>query len=525
MANSRIEKVVIIGGGHNGIVAANLLAQVGMDVTLVEKNEKVGGAAFTGEFAPGLKYAQCSYSLGMMKDSLLRRLGVWPRTKFMQGGYFAPRAAGGYLRLPDDRAARDAELLEKCGEPDLKAYNKYQAWIDKLNGLLQPWMNYTRLDDSGHVVYPTSAPPVGITLIEKLRRKSIGQILNEGFRSKIPGFDVDPIQSDQLKGIKAVSASICTKGPFSPESIFSVLNLQGNWGFPEGGMGKLSDDIADKAKEYGATIRTSTPVKQIKVTNDNATGVVLDDGTEIDADIVVTAVDPHISYLMLLDSAGQRAIGESFLKRIRGLRYESGTVKVNLALDGRVLPRDFTEHPQWLPDAFRDTFVIAESMTQVEQAFLDAASGRPAAEPMIDVALLTAAGDTTLVDEDKFPGWDVVSLFCQSVPDKFANSPHVEEIEKFADTVIGRMDAVAPGFRDRVQYEYVDARGPWQIQSRTGLQNGNIYGLPWSWEPRLDTTTPIAGLVDASAATHNGGCVNGIPGRNAADHIIRHYHP
>lgn len=512
--------VIIVGGGHNGLVAANLLAGAGLDVTVLEKNERVGGAAFTGEFAPGLRFAQCSYSLGMMPRPLMERLGVWPWPKRLQGGYFAPRADGGHLRLPLDGASRSAELAAKCGARDLAAYDRYEDWIVRVNRLVQPWIHYTRRDDDGGIRYPPGLSAEGRTLMEELSRTSVGAILDEGFRSAVRGFDVDPIASDPLKGIKAVSASIGTRGPYSAESVFSVLNLQGDWGFPVGGMGALSDALAAGAERHGARVRVDAPVARITVSGGRATGVVLDDdaGTEIAADFVVTAVDPRLSYLTLLDDEGRAELGAAFVDHVRGLPCSGGTVKVNLALDGRVVPRDFTAHPEWLPDAWRDTFVLAESMTEVARAFRDAAEGRPAAVPMVDVGLLSAGGDDTLVDQERYPGWEVVSAFCQSVPDRFAAAPHRDEIDAFARRVVDRLDAVIPGFASHVRF--VDARGPWQIQERTGLQHGNIYGVPWSWEPRLDTTTAVDGLIDASSGTHHGGCVNGIPGMHAADAVI-----
>jgi phytoene dehydrogenase-like protein len=281
-------------------------------------------------------------------------------------------------------------------------------------------------------------------------------------------------------------------------------------------MGAVSGALARAARMFGAQIRTGSEVVRIRTRDGRVTGVTLVSGESIDAPVVVTTAHPQISFLRLLDPS---ELPSDFVSDIRGWRSRSGTVKINLALDR--LPV-FSAYPGPDPSVYGGTIVLAESLDDVETAFQQAVAGAPADLPFADICI------PSVFDDSLAPaGKHVMSLFTQWVPCSYADSPDDGALAAYADRVLARVEAVAPGFTDSVLHRQVI--GPHQMQEEYGLVGGNIFhgelslGQMFHARPAAgyaDLRTPVRGLYQAGSATHGGGGVTGIPGRNVVRQVL-----
>jgi phytoene dehydrogenase-like protein len=290
----------------------------------------------------------------------------------------------------------------------------------------------------------------------------------------------------------------------------------GSWGFPRGGMGGVTRALRDAAQALGATVRTDASVARIDVRDGRARGVVLESGETLPADVVIAATHPKITFLEQIDA---RELPNEFVDTITNWKTRSGTVKVNVAVDR--LP-EFRAKPGSDPEVHGGTIVLAETLDDVEGAFQDAVSGRAAALPFADVCI------PSVFDDSLAPaGHHIVSMFTQWVPHTWASKPEEDALDAYADRVIARVDAVAPGFADSILHRQVI--GPYEMEHEYGLVGGNIFhgelspGQLFHMRPApgyADFRTPIAGLYQASSATHGGGGVTGIPGMNAVRQVL-----
>ena len=518
--------VVIIGGGHNGLVAAAYLARSGLDVLVCERRDVVGGAAVSEHpFGPDYTVTSLSYVVSLLPPDLVRdlRLASHGYHVFPQGPYFAPRADGRYLRLPHQPAARRAEIA-KFSARDAAAYDGYEAHLASIGAILGPMLEEIppRLGSRR----PPDLWRQGLLLrhLRKLDTRAavdVTRLLTGSIADLVERY----FESDAMLGLLAVSGVIGTwAGPRSSGTAYVMLHHHigdvdgqaGAWGFPRGGMGGVSSALAAAARSFGAEIRTGAEVAAIRVSGGRATGVTLASGEEVDAATVVTTAHPQISFLRLLDPA---VLPDDFVADIRGWQTRSGTVKINLAL-GR-LPV-FASHPQPDPQVHGGTIVLAESLDDIENAFQDAVAGQPSAVPFADICI------PSVFDDSLAPaGQHIMSMFTQWVPHGYADDPDDAALAAYADRVIARMETVAPGFTDSVLHRQVI--GPQQMQQEYGLIGGNIFhgelslGQMFHARPAAgyaDLRTPLRGLYQAGSATHGGGGVTGIPGRNVVRQIM-----
>jgi phytoene dehydrogenase-like protein len=520
--------VVVVGGGHNGLVAAGLLAKHGARVTVLERRSKVGGAATTEQpWGPQYKMSSLSYVVSMMVPEIvdglqLERFGyrVLP-----QYGYFAPHRDGRYLQLPDDDPKRRHEQLTKFSSRDADAFDRYDEWLGDLAHVLGPLLSSippplgsrrpAALLEQARLAWKLRGLGVrGVGDVTRLFTMSVADLLDEWF------------ESPALLGVLSVSGVIGTwGGPRAPGTAFVMAHHKvgdvgeghgGAWGFPVGGMGAVSDALRQAALSFGAHIRTDTAVRHILVRNGRATGVALANGDELRADVVIATTHPKITFLEHVD---RHELPDDFVRRIERWKTRSGTVKVNVAVDR--LP-EFTAKPGFDPEVHGGTIVLAESLDDVETAFQDAVAGRAAELPFADICI-PSVFDRTLAPE----GHHVMSMFTQWVPHEWVNTPMHEQLDAYADRVIARVDAVAPGFRDSILHRQV--LGPYDMQHEYGLVGGNIFHGELSPDQLFhmrpapgyaDFRTPVRGLYQASSATHGGGGVTGIPGMNAVRQLL-----
>lgn len=518
--------VIVVGGGHNGLATAGLLARRGQRVVVLERRHTVGGAAITEQpFGPDFKVTALSYVVSLMPPSIVRDLELEKHGYkiYPQHGYFAPFADGRHLQLGDDPAARRAAIA-RFSERDAAAYDDWETWLEGLGEVLGPLL--------------TAVPPrVGskkprdlwkqLGLAWRLRGLDVERVgdLTRLMTSSVADLLDDFFESEELKGVMSVSGVIGTwAGPRSPGTGFVMAHHKigdvgdgklGAWGFPEGGMGGVTAAMRRAAESFGAEIRTGADVARIIVRDGEVRGVALASGEELVAPKVVSTCHPKITFLQHLDRSELPA---SFVHAIERWKTRSGTVKINLALDR--LP-EFTCKPGFDPTVHGGTIVLAESVDDIEGAFQDAVAGRPAARPFADICI-PSVFDRTLAPEGKH----VMSMFTQWVPHTFADAPHPSEVEAYADRVIARVEAVAPGFEGSILHRQIIS--PYEMQSEYGLIGGNIFhgelsaSQVFHMRPASgygDYRTPIRGLYNASSASHGGGGVTAIPALQVARQI------
>jgi phytoene dehydrogenase-like protein len=517
---------VVIGGGHNGLVAAAYLAKNGLSTLVCERRDLVGGAAVSEHpFGPDYTVTSLSYVVSLLPQDLIRDLNLTRHGYhvYPQGPYFAPHADGRYLRLPYERQARRAEIA-KFSKGDADAYDSYEAYLARLGSILGPLLD--EIPPKLGSRRPLDLLRQGLLLrhLRKIDTRSavdVTRLLTGSIADLVERY----FESDAVRGVLSVSGVIGTwAGPRSAGTAYVMLHhhigdtagQQGAWGFPRGGMGAVTGALAAAARSFGAQIRTGAEVARINTSNGVATGVTLATGEEISADIVITTAHPKISFLRLLDP---RELPGDFAEDIRAWQTRSGTVKINLALDR--LPA-FAGHPAFDPQVHGGTIVLAESLDDVENAFTEAVSGRPSTSPFADICI------PSVFDDSLAPAsHHIMSMFTQWVPHTYAEAPDEAELAAYADRVITRMETVAPGFTDSIVHRQVI--GPHQMQQEYSLIGGNIFhgelslGQMFHARPAAgyaDLRTPVHGLYQAGSATHGGGGVTGIPGRNVVTQVL-----
>ncbi len=425
----------------------------------------------------------------------------------------------------DDPTRRRAEIA-KFSAHDADEIIRWDAWLGKLGALLGPMLTQIppRLGSKrpGDVLAALKTA----WRLRKLDEQGVGDVTRLMTMS-VADLLEDHFESDAVNGALSVSGVIGTwAGPRSPGTAYVMAHHKmgdlgdgqlGAWGFPEGGMGGVTRAMREAAEWLGATIRTEAEVAKILVRDGAAAGVVLANGDELAADVVIATTHPKLTFL---EHVERKELPADFVTAIERWKTRSGTVKVNLALDR--LP-EFPSRPGFHPEVQGGTIVLAESLDDVEHAFQDAVAGQPARQPFADVCI-PSVFDPTLAP----PGKHVMSMFTQWVPHAYADAPHHAELEAYANRLVARMEAVAPGFTSSILHRQVI--GPHEMQSTYGLVGGNIFHGELSANQLFhmrpapgyaDFTTPIRGLYQASSATHGGGGVTGIPALQAVKRVLR----
>ena len=521
---------IVIGGGHNGLVAAAYLARAGARVVVLEARHKVGGATATDQpwpEAPEFKVTTYSYVMSLMPNHIIDdlRLPQHGYKVFPMGPYHLAFPDGTALTLSDDTEAA-LESVRYFSKRDADALVEWRKWMGGIADVLAPLLlsippnlgskkpgDLLELAKLAWRFRGLDTRRVGD--ITRLMTMSISDLLDEWF------------ESPQIKAALAVDGIIGTwAGPAEPGTAYVMAHHEigdagigmGSWGYPEGGMGAVADAIHRSTTSFGAEVRCNARVDRIRTRNGRATGVVLDSGEELSAPTVITAIHPAITFLQQLDRA---ELPEDFVAEIEKFRSRSGTVKINLAL--AELP-NFTATPGTEPAEHHGGAIeLAHSIDYIERAFQDAREGRPAVAPFSDGVIPTVF-DKTLCPE----GTHIMSLFTQWVPHEYSQEPHRDELEAFADRVIDGYNELAPNLKGSIMHRQV--LGPYDMEQEIGLVGGNIFHGELSVDQLFhmrpvagyaDYRTPSDGLYQASSATHAGGGVCGIPAYNCVKQIRR----
>ena len=525
---------IVIGGGHNGLVAAAYLAKHGANTVVLEKRHKTGGAADTmepwpDEF-PGVKVNTLSYTMSLMPPSVRRDLQL-ERFGFkllpLGQGYLPIRGGGSIIQHTDDTITR--ESIEKLSKRDADAYFAFYDWIGRIADILGPMLMQTPVKiGSRRFGDIRDVAQLGWSLRKHYDQQTVADVTRL-FTMSATDLLERWYETPQVKGFMAVNGINGTwAGPDAPGTAYVLMHHSvgdigdgevASWGFIEGGMGAVATACEESAKFFGAEVRLHAGVTKITTRDGRATGVVLANGEEVRAPLVVTACHPKITFLEQLE---RTELPDEFVHDIEHWKTRSGTVKINLAIDR--LPT-FTANPDFDPEIQGGAIQLLDDNDQLEQAYQDARFGQAARVPFSDTEIPTVV-DKTLAPE----GIHTVSMFSQWVPADWADDEddHMPELEAYADRLIQHFDDVAPGFKDSVRARQII--GPKQMQEGWDLIGGNIFhgeltvDQLFHMRPAVgyaDYRTPIKGLYQASSATHAGGGVTGLPGHHAVQEILK----
>jgi len=519
--------VVVIGGGHNGLVNAAYLARAGKKVLVLERRHVLGGAAVTEEIFPGFKFSVASYVVSLLRPEIIRELDL-PRhgmEVLPLDGTFTPMPDGDYLWRVNDHAKTRREIT-RHSRLDAEAYDEYGKAMVEMGRFVKPILGMTAPD-------PASLTLRGLSDLLSLARRFKRLPSNDKYNQvqlmtmSAADFLDQWFETDVLKATMSASGIIGTfLGVRSPGTAYVLLHhymgeIDGafrSWGLVRGGTGAISNAIAEAAREAGAEIRTEAPTARISVANGQATGVVLENGDEITANVVSSSVDPRLTFIRMV---GAENLPGDFVEDINRYKFRGSSGKVNLALDA--LP-DFTCLPGAGPH-LRGAISISPSVEYMERAYDDAKYGRFSRRPYIDI-VIPSLTDPSIAP----PGKHVMSCFVQYAPYHLKDGTWDEKREKFGDTVIDTLAEYAPNLRDIILHRQVLT--PLDIERRFGLSEGNIFQGELTLEQLFflrpapgwaQYKTPIRRLYMCGSATHPGGGIMGAPGLNAAKKILREW--
>jgi phytoene dehydrogenase-like protein len=514
---------LIVGAGHNGLVAALYLARAGHKPIVLERRSAVGGCAVTGEIARGYRCPSLAHDVGWLRGSIVRDMQLTRRLEFVRAepSAVALDPNGGALSFYSE-PARTADAIRKRSDAAASHYTAFCETFAKLGRFLAPLLETTPPSLDG------AAPRELWDLLKVGRRfRALGRTDGHRLLRWMPMAVADLVSEyfsdDLLQGAGAGRANFgATAGPWSAGTGALLLLAGAHDSAPvgrsvtvKGGPGALTKAMTDAAREAGAEIRLGADVTRIVVKDGRAAGVLLSDGSELRAETIVSNADPKRTLLDLVDPM---ELGPGFLSRIRNYRSVGSLAKVNLALGG--LPT----FPGVSGTDLRGRILIAPSVDYLEKAFDHSKYGEVSPKPFIEFTIPSLA-DPSLAP----PGHHVLSAYVQFAPYKLApGKDWSTERETLADIVVRTLEQYAPGLSSTIEHRQIIT--PLDLEREYALSGGQIFhGEPaldqlFSMRPVLGWAqyrTPIRGLYLCGAGTHPGGGITGGSGQNAAREILK----
>ncbi|EGT46821.1 hypothetical protein CAEBREN_26243 [Caenorhabditis brenneri] len=527
---------IIIGGGHNGLTAAAYLAKAGKKVCVLERRHILGGAAVTEEIVPGFRFSRASYLLSLLRPVVMQELNLKKfglRYHIRNPNSFTPiRNTHESLLLGMDMAENQREIA-KFSKADAENYPKYEHFISEITHAFEQLMDYEPLDLQRpiykmlphlYLLFKT-VQPLGLRNavdFYELMTAPISKIMNKWF------------ESDVLKATLGTDGVIgLAASPMDPGTGYVLLHHviggldehKGAWGYVYGGMGAVSDAIAECAKFHGAEIHTEQDVQEVLLDGNVAKGVRLSNGKELHSKIVMSNATPHVTFNNLVK---KESLPADFYRSISQIDYTSPVTKINVAV--KELPNFLAKPNQGsepMPHHQTTIHMNCENMQVVHDAVLDYKNGRYSRRPVIEMTIPSSV-DRTIVDSKD---GHVVLLFTQYTP--FSPKDHEWTEEKkteYAKHVFSEIDAYAPNFSSSV-IGY-DILTPPDIQNTFGITGGNIFHGSMSLDQLYlsrpvtkwaNYSTPINSLYLCGSGAHPGGGVTGAPGRLSALHALKHF--
>jgi len=519
---------VVVGGGHNGLTAAAYLARAGLSTLVVERRAIVGGACVTEEIAPGCRASTTSYIASMLRPEVIRDLdlpGHGLRMVPCDPALLVPFLDGTVAPWWSDRE-RTVREIAKVSPADARTFVRVDDELKKLARYLQPFF----------LEPPPDVHTRGFAgVLEALRVGKRFRGITGGEIGRMVSFLTGSLgdfldrnyESEKVKTL-FLANNVYGKhgGPYAPGTALGLLfhllsggehELQGFYGHVMGGMGAITEAMAAAAKGFGAEIRTSAPVARITVAGGRARGVVLEDGTEIAAKVVVSNADPRRTFLGLVAEA---ELPEDFRRAVAGIKMDGPCAKVNVVLseEPRVtgMPREFAKSERAL-------FTLVPSLEFAERCYGIARAGEIPEELWVDCVVASNV-DPSLAPE----GRHVMTCFVQYVPYRLKEGTWDEKRELLGDRVVRKIAEYASNVPASVIARQVLT--PLDLERTYGLTEGNIFHGDLSLEQLFFLRpvagfaryrTPIEGLYLCGAGAHPGGGVTGAPGHNASKQVLR----
>jgi len=523
MASSETD-IVILGGGHNGLVCAFYLARAGLKVTVLERRGVVGGAAVTEEFHPGFRNSTASYTVSLLNPTVIAEMEL-----ARHGLRVVERRMSNFLPLPDGRylaagEGRTAAEVAKFSTRDAERLPEYERRLEAVADVLRALVLETppNLPDGGWLdalpeMLKSASVAKRLGALGLTGRRDVLDLFAKSAGDWLDGwFESDPIKA--LFGFDGVVGAYTS--PYTPGTAYVLLHhvfgevngRKGVWGHALGGMGAITQAMAAACVEQGVDIRLDAPVAEVLTEKGRAVGAVTEAGDVVRGRAVISNLHPRLLFDRLVDPA---VVPADFTERMSRYASGSGTFRMNVALGE--LPR-FTARLE-PGDHHTAGIIIAPSLAYMDRAHAEARLHGWSREPIVEMLI-----PSTLDDSLAPPGQHVASLFCQHVSPELAD----EDREAVADLMIETVDRHAPGFKASVIGRL--ALGPRDLERRFGLVGGDIFhgrltlDQLFSARPVLghaDYRMPVPGLYLCGSGAHPGGGVTGAPGRNAARSVLK----
>ena len=516
--------VIVVGGGHNGLVCACYLAKAGLRVRVLERSAIVGGAAVTEEFHPGFRNSTGSYTVGLLAPDVIRDL----RLK-SHGLRFVPRPVANFLPHSDTESltvfnddSRTAREFARFSASDARALAGFRAMVHEIGGVVRRQMDRTPPNIGGGIGDMLNAGLAALDVkgLAMPRRRDLAEVFLKSAGDLLDGL----FENQHIKAALAFDAVVGNfASPYASGTAYGLLHhafgeldgVPGAWGHAIGGMGAITQAMLAEARILGVEVETNAEVTRVVVERGRAVGVTLADGTSRTGGSIAANLAPKTLYAHLVEDTH---LDDEFLQRVRAIRTESATLRINVALSE--LPNFTCKPGNEMQDHHGAGIVIGPTLAYMEQAYLDARRGAWSDAPVIEMLI-----PSTVDDSLARPGQHVASLFCQHFPRDREWDTHREAA---ADTVFAAIDRFAPNFSSAVIAREILT--PADLETRFGLPGGDIFhgamtlDQLWVNRPVMGYAAyrgPIQGLYHCGAGAHPGGGVTGLPGRNAAREILR----
>jgi phytoene dehydrogenase-like protein len=522
--------IVVIGGGHNGLTCAAYLARAGLEVKVVERRAIVGGAAVTEEFHPGFRNSVCAYVVSLLHPKVIADLELARHGLTIvdrPSGYLCLLPGGDGLQISRN-VAEAQRAIARFSPRDAEAYAQLDHDLQQIGLALRHVMESAPPNIGGGVSDLWRALKLGNQLrhldphlqatLAELMTASIGDYVKARFESEAMqgALGFEGVIGNMASPFQAGSAYVLLHHAFG-----EVNGEAGAWGHAIGGMGAISDAMARSAAAHGAQIETSAAVREVITEKGRAAGVVLEDGRTIRARMVAGNLNPKLLFLRLLDPA---LLPGEFRRRMEGWRCRSGTFRMNLALSE--LPRFRCLDGQDDESHLKGSINVSPSLAYLEQAYDDAKTLGWSRAPVVSMNI------PTILDNALAPrGAHVASLFCQHFNPELPNGKSWDDVkEQTADLIVDTVAEHAPNLKNAIVGRQV--LSPLDLEREFGLVGGDIFhgalhlDQIFSLRPAAgyaDYRTPVPGLYLCGSGAHPGGGVTGLPGRNAAQAILKDF--
>jgi len=526
--DAKIYDAIVVGAGHNGLTAAAYLARGGLSTLVLERREIVGGCCVTEEIAPGCRVSSTSYIASMLRPEVISELRLAD-----YGLRMIPCDPAIQVPFPDGQVVpwwadreRARQEFSKISAKDAARFVQVDDQLKKLARYLQPffmepppeidtstvmgWMDLFRVGKRFRGISNSE-----ISQLISFLTGSLGEFLDQNY------------ESEKIKTM-FLANNVYGKhgGPYQPGTAIGLLfhllsggehELQGFYGHVMGGMGSITQALAAAGKKLGVEIRTSSPVERIEVRAGRARSVVLEDGTELRARMVLSNADPKRTFIKLLDA---KELPEDFLSAVRGIKMAGPCAKVNMVLAEE--PR-FTGTSPTATALERTFYTLVPSLEFAERCYDIAKFGEIPEELWVDCVVSSNADDSLAP-----PGKHILTCFVQYVPYHLRNGNWDEKRELLGDRVVRKIAEYAPNVPGAIVARQVLT--PLDLERTYGLTEGNIFHGDLRLEQLFfmrplpgwaQYRTPIHGLYLCGAGAHPGGGVTGAPGRNAAHQALR----